>query len=176
MGTQQILLIVLSVIIVGAAIAVGIEMFNSQGYSSNRSAATADVQLYMTQVLQYYKMPRSLGGMGGKMRSGVTANDVSNFIGWGGELPMTNDNGSFYIVMPAQPENQEIIDIKAICSASKNGKKPVVHSRIFFPDGRIETKVGDIVHQGAVQASDFTTFDLWSSGNSGNGKLGILGL
>lgn len=54
MGTQQILLIVLSVIIVGAAIAVGIDMFNRQDYTSNRSAAASDVQTYLTQVLQYY--------------------------------------------------------------------------------------------------------------------------
>lgn len=173
MGTQQILLIVLSVIIVGAAIAVGIQMFNSQEYSSSRAATTADVQLYMTQVLQYYKMPRSLGGLGGKMRSGITANDVSNFIGWGGELPMSNDNASFYIVLPEQNGPEDIVDIKAICNSSKDGKRPVVHSRIYFPDGRIETKVGDINHTGgAIQASDFGSFDLWTGGGS---KTNILG-
>jgi hypothetical protein len=36
MGTQQILLIVLSVIIVGVAIVVGIGMFNRQAYNSKK--------------------------------------------------------------------------------------------------------------------------------------------
>ncbi len=36
MGTQQILLIVLSVIIVGIAVAVGITMFNQQAENSNQ--------------------------------------------------------------------------------------------------------------------------------------------
>ena len=62
MGTQQILLIVLSVIIVGAAIAVGIQMFNNQAYSANKSAIAADAQSYAAQVVQYYKTPASQGG------------------------------------------------------------------------------------------------------------------
>ena len=52
MGTQQILLIVLSVIIVGVAIAVGIQMFNSQSYSSNKTAIAADAQSFATLVVQ----------------------------------------------------------------------------------------------------------------------------
>nr|MBC8383659.1 hypothetical protein [Candidatus Cloacimonadota bacterium] len=43
MGTQQILLIVLSVIIVGIAVAVGITMFNAQSVNSNRNACIADM-------------------------------------------------------------------------------------------------------------------------------------
>ncbi|MFA7213746.1 MAG: hypothetical protein WC111_07640, partial [Candidatus Cloacimonadaceae bacterium] len=64
MGTQQILLIVLSVIIVGAAIAVGIQMFNNQAYSANKSALAADAQSFATQIVQYYKTPESQGGAG----------------------------------------------------------------------------------------------------------------
>jgi flagellar basal body-associated protein FliL len=66
MGTQQILLIVLSVIIVGVAIAVGISMFNSQSYNSNKTAIASDAQSFATQAVQYYKTPESQGGAGGK--------------------------------------------------------------------------------------------------------------
>lgn len=84
MGTQQILLIVLSVIVVGAAIAVGIDMFNKQDYTSNRSAAAADVQLFLTQVLQYYKMPTQLGGLGGDIDNGpgCTGYGVLHWLGY----------------------------------------------------------------------------------------------
>ena len=58
MGTQQILLIVLSVIIVGVAIAVGISMFNSQSYNSNKTAIASDAQGFAAQVVQYYKTPQ----------------------------------------------------------------------------------------------------------------------
>jgi hypothetical protein len=64
MGTQQILLIVLSVIIVGIAIAVGIMMFNNQAYNSNQSAIAGELQNYAAQVIQFWKTPVSQGGGG----------------------------------------------------------------------------------------------------------------
>ncbi|MGC9337882.1 MAG: hypothetical protein ACP5EQ_07300 [Candidatus Cloacimonadia bacterium] len=64
MGTQQILLIVLSVIIVGAAIAVGITMFTTQAVNSARQAVLMDMNNFAAQALQYYRTPTSLGGAG----------------------------------------------------------------------------------------------------------------
>jgi len=141
MGVQQILLIVLSVIIVGAAVAVGIDMFNRQDYASNRSSAAADVQIFMTQVLQYYKMPESLGGMGNDL-TGVDADDIAKYIGWGDEHPMENDNATYYIQIPQGDE--EVVYVKAICRAVMNGKRATVHGKITFPEGKIETRVGEI--------------------------------
>ena len=156
MGTQQILLIVLSVIIVGAAIAVGIDMFNRQDFSSNRSSAASDVQIFLTQVLQYYKMPESLGGLGGDIDNADDADFVS-YIGWGDEHPMTNDNASYMIEIP---DDMEIVDIKAIGRAELNGKHSVVHGRITFPEGKIVSKVGEIEKTGDIVEGDFD-FDLW---------------
>lgn len=148
MGTQQILLIVLSVIIVGAAIAVGIDMFNRQDYSSNRSSAASDVQIFLTQVLQYYKMPESLGGMSSDLDN-VDGNDnteksdtIAKYIGWGDDHPMGNDNATYYIQIPEGVD--EIVFIKAICRAELNGKRATVHGRITFPEGKIEARVGEI--------------------------------
>ena len=157
MGTQQILLIVLSVIIVGAAIAVGIDMFNRQDFSSNRSSAASDVQIFLTQVLQYYKMPESLGGLGGDIDNADDADFVS-YIGWGDEHPMTNDNASYMIEIP---DDMEIVDIKAIGRAELNGKHSVVHGRITFPEGKIVSKVGEIEKTGDIVEEDFDFFDLW---------------
>ena len=157
MGTQQILLIVLSVIIVGAAIAVGIDMFNRQDFSSNRSSAASDVQIFLTQVLQYYKMPESLGGLGGDIDNADDADDFVSYIGWGDEHPMTNDNASYMIEIP---DDMEIVDIKAIGRAELNGKHSVVHGRITFPEGKIVSKVGEIEKTGDIVEVDFD-FDLW---------------
>lgn len=66
MGTQQILLIVLTVIIVGVAVAGGIGMFNQQAKSSNRSAIIADMNLIAVQTMAYYRMPATMGGGGGE--------------------------------------------------------------------------------------------------------------
>lgn len=64
MGTQQLLLIVLGVIIVGVAIAVGITIFNNQAYNSNASALSSEAQNYATQAIQYWKTPVAQGGAG----------------------------------------------------------------------------------------------------------------
>ena len=59
MGTQQILLIVLSVIIVGIAVAVGITMFNAQATNSNRQAVVGDMNNLASSALAF-----SLGNSG----------------------------------------------------------------------------------------------------------------
>ena len=50
MGQTQILLIVLSVIIVGVAVAVGIDQFQENALTSNRDAVAADCQRILKRV------------------------------------------------------------------------------------------------------------------------------
>lgn len=64
MGTQQILLIVLSVIIVGVAIAVGITMFRNQAVNSNAQALAAEATNIRNEVVQFFKTPSDQGGAG----------------------------------------------------------------------------------------------------------------
>jgi hypothetical protein len=164
MGTQQILLIVLSVIIVGAAVAVGIDMFNRQDYTSNRSSAASDVQIFLTQVLQYYKMPESLGGMSSDLDNVEDADYIAKYIGWGDDHPMENDNGTYYIQIPEGVD--EIVYIKAICRAELNDKRATVHGRITFPEGKIEARVGEIDATeivGDIVAEDYE-FDNFTGG------------
>ena len=80
MGTQQILLIVLSVIIVGIAVAVGITMFNTQSVNANRNACIADMNNFSASALAFYKTPTSHGGAGSDV-SNVTIDKVGDYIG-----------------------------------------------------------------------------------------------
>lgn len=99
MGTQQILLIVLSVIIVGVAVAVGIQMFNTQAMNSNRQAVVGDLQTLGAQVMQYYRTPSSQGGAGSSIATSDASN-VATFIGWGATSD-TTDTGSFTLTTPS---------------------------------------------------------------------------
>ena len=65
MGQQQLLLIILGVIVVGIAVAVGITMFNDSATSSNRDAVTNDLVNLASRAQQYYRRPIALGGGGG---------------------------------------------------------------------------------------------------------------
>lgn len=86
MGQQQLLLIVLGVIIVGIAIAVGISMFKSSAVDANRNAIAGDLANLASKAQRYYRTPVELGGGG---------QDFSNFTL--SPLDTGNANGSYRV-------------------------------------------------------------------------------
>ena len=62
MGQQQLLLIILGVIVVGIAVAVGITMFQDNAVSANRDAVVNDLVNLAARAQQFYRRPTSLGG------------------------------------------------------------------------------------------------------------------
>jgi len=70
MGQQQLLLIILGVIIVGVAIAVGISMFSSQSVASNKDAIISDINNLAADAYQFKIRPISMGGGGGTYTGG----------------------------------------------------------------------------------------------------------
>lgn len=152
MGTQQILLIVLSVIIVGAAIAVGITMFNNQSYSSNKTSIASDAQSFATQVVQYYKTPASQGGAD-KTMANMTKDNISNFLGWGATSDTTGtENGSYNVEVATND-----VYIYGLGKEVKGSSHPAIRTTITFPAGTISAKVIDTtkVSVAALAASDF---------------------
>jgi len=105
MGTQQILMIVLSVIIVGVAVGVGITMFQNQAINSNRQAVIADLNNFAAQAIAWYKLPVNMGGGGngepGFLSSGSATAGLLSYIGFvdpetgEGVDTYTNDNGTY---------------------------------------------------------------------------------
>ena len=65
MGQQQLLLIILGVIIVGVAIAVGISQFGSNAASSAHDAILTDLTNLGANAFQYRIKPTAMGGGGG---------------------------------------------------------------------------------------------------------------
>ena len=62
MGQQQLLLIILGVIIVGIAIAVGLSLFSAQSVQSNKDAMINDLNNLAAQAYQFRIRPSSMGG------------------------------------------------------------------------------------------------------------------
>ncbi|HLX12934.1 MAG TPA: hypothetical protein VKS81_08980 [Bacteroidota bacterium] len=71
MGQQQLLLIILGVIIVGVAIAVGISMFSGQSNASNRDGIIADLNSLGADAFQFKIRPVSMGGGAGSFAAYV---------------------------------------------------------------------------------------------------------
>ena len=99
MGQQQILLVIVGVIIVGLAIAIGISLFGAQSVSSNRDAMINDLNHLAMVAYQFRISLRSMGGGEG---------DYSTFV-----IPvqMKNNNNGLYSVTDAQVSS---LTIKAI--------------------------------------------------------------
>ena len=76
MGQQQLLLIVLSVIIVGIAVVVGIQMFGASAASSNQEAVINDLTNLAAKAQQYFVKPTSMGG-GGNSFVGIAMQDMA---------------------------------------------------------------------------------------------------
>ncbi len=86
MGQQQLLLIILGVIIVGIAIAVGLSLFSAQSVQSNRDAIINDLNNLAAQAYQYRIRPTSMGGGQGDYASFTIPTKMK-----------TNENGTYNI-------------------------------------------------------------------------------
>ena len=92
MGQQQLLLIILGVIVVGIAVAVGITMFQDNAVSANRDAVTNDLVNLAARAQQYYRRPTALGGGQGSFAL-CTLQQLTT--------KPTNANGSYVLSSPA---------------------------------------------------------------------------
>ena len=136
MGTQQVLLIVLAVIIVGVAVAVGITMFGSQSASANIDALKADLMSFGAQAIAFYKTPAGMAG-GGNGNPGFGANvaeaqrTCGRWIGLGQDGKFENDNGFYFLHYLV---NKDFIYI--ISWGNEKGQNPS-YSNWTCPPGRI---------------------------------------
>jgi len=82
MGQQQLLLIVLGIIIVGIAIAVGVTTFRSSAVDANRAQVISDLNNLAAKAQRYYRTPGSMGGGGQDFNSfSISLLDSSNANG-----------------------------------------------------------------------------------------------
>jgi len=87
-GQQQLLLIILGVIVVGIAVAVGITLFSDSAVSSNHDALTSDLVYLASRAQQYYRRPTSMSG-GGNSFTGLTFEKLYSAA--------SNSNGRYFI-------------------------------------------------------------------------------
>lgn len=119
MGQQQLLLIILGVIIVGIAIAVGINMFTANAIEAKRNNVTNDLIHLASEAQKYYKTPSAMGGgsskfTGWRIPAMLRINADGNFtetvsdqsvliIGIGNEVVQGNDSVEVRItVLPSE--------------------------------------------------------------------------
>jgi len=94
MGQQQLLLIILGVIIVGIAIAIGISMFSASSVQSNKDGIINDMNNLAADAYQFRIRPTTMAGGGGSYTGGNGYSIPSKLA--------SNENGSFARTNAAQ--------------------------------------------------------------------------
>jgi len=107
MGTQQILMIILSVIVVGTAIAVGIQMFDTYYDNARRQQGTIELHRICGMVEAWYRTPVAMGGGGNGLNPDgservPTAIEIGRYVNRsaaavGGDIRWTTAQGIFEI-------------------------------------------------------------------------------
>ena len=108
MGQQQLLLIILGVIIVGIAVAVGITMFQDNALDQNRSAVVADLTTLAAKAQQFYAKPVTLGGGGNSFGTDKGGTGITTIADLASPAFTTNANG-VYTVKTAGTTNYVIL-------------------------------------------------------------------
>jgi len=132
MGQQQLLLIILGVIIVGIAVAVGITMFKTNAVSANRDALIGDMTNLAARAQQFYRRPVSLGGGGGVFTTANGAKVAFDLT----QKEKYNPNGAYSAV----PADQLVTLVGKGTEISDDGTGAVVQvTMVVYPDSIYST-------------------------------------
>jgi len=91
MGQQQLLLIILGVIVVGIAIAVGISQFSAHSVQANKDGVTSSLVNIAANAYQFRIRPTTMGGGSGAYNGGTSPGYVI-------PTKMASDNNGTYTV------------------------------------------------------------------------------
>jgi hypothetical protein len=129
MGQQQLLLIILGVIIVGIAIAVGLSLFSSQSIQSNKDAIINDINNLAASAYQFRIRPVSMAGGGGAYNTSKGASAAFTI-----PVKMSSNENAIYTI--AAPAADQVVITGTSTTKSSNTVTATVGS-----DGRLTTWV-----------------------------------
>lgn len=144
MGQQQLLLIVLGIIIVGIAIAVGISSMSSNRSDANRQAIVNDLLNLGRKAQSYYRTPVQMGGGEHNFQGFyVSPIDTGNANGSYSAVSGTAPTGANFVPGNTTPISSSALTIYIIgCGTEKgnNGSTPV-KCYVEIKDGNLQAYI-----------------------------------
>ncbi|HEX7571583.1 MAG TPA: hypothetical protein VF514_00715 [Bacteroidota bacterium] len=128
MGQQQLMLIILGVIVVSIAVAIGITMFSDSAVSTNRDALVSDLQNLATRAQQFYHRPVFMGG-GGNSFDLLTTGSILLLT-----TNPTDANGSFFIETAGSGSGTNAMVVIKGVGTEMNDGAPVTAHVFVYPD------------------------------------------
>jgi len=139
MGAQQILLLILSIIIIGTTIVVGIILYQDQAYAAAKAALSTEAKDYASKFWNSYQ---SLAGQ--KTEGSVAAfpdtAQLGKYVGWDSNY-RTTEVGTFSI----SAVSDTCVNITGSAQARKKDKSPKVTVTITLPEGKISVVENEVV-------------------------------
>lgn len=139
MEAQQILLLILSIIIIGTTIIVGITLYKDQAYTANKTALVAEAKNYGKRITKYCQDLASLKNDNLQSAS-VDTTKLIKYLGWESNFIKT-EAGTFNITAVSDSS----VIITGYAKAKKNGKSPKVIVTVTFPEGKMDLVESDSV-------------------------------
>jgi hypothetical protein len=142
MGTQQLLLLALGIIVVGVAIAVGITMFNNASFKANEQSLVSELANYATQVIQYWKTPIAQGGAS-QQQIEITDEKVARFIGFNGLGNTFSSNDGLFRVADITGSGDSLrVVLEAIGNTPRNYYYPFVITTVNLNHSSFTSTLG----------------------------------
>jgi hypothetical protein len=151
MGTQQIFMVIVSVLIVGLAIAVAISSTDNMAVTTNRSSVTGDLVGIYGRAMEYWLTPASHGGGGRESWSPDGAQELGPWLGYEGYQKdgdahiFSTGNGSYHITI----EDDNTLTV--IGSGNEIGYDPSYASSGAGEHGQLEYRMVIDPHQSNYQ-------------------------
>ncbi|MCK9328303.1 MAG: hypothetical protein PHY08_04325 [Candidatus Cloacimonetes bacterium] len=148
MGFQQIIMILLSVIIIGASITISIVMFDKQSDNSVRQIISSEIQHYSVAAQGFWRTVRMTGGAGGELKEEDTPR-IAKYIDTNAiDNNITTQNGKYEI---------KIIDIS-------KGNIEIRAESISNPEIKLRAKV-NLANMPYDTGLEAITIDMFWDGN-----------
>ena len=125
MGSQQLLLIVVGLVIIGIMIAVGMTMFSDQASSNNRDEIANDLAHFAALARAYYRRPAVFGGGQNSFR-GLTLGRITS--------KPQNDNGTYSLTPDPVGAGVSYITLRGIGTQTGLDGTPVRVVMLVYPD------------------------------------------
>jgi len=126
MGSQQLLLIVVGVVLIGIMVIVGVFMFRDQAAATNRDAMTNDLIHLASGAQKYYRRPSVMGG-GNSSFDGLTLQNITS--------KPRNANGTYRLATdPVSGTPASVNIIGTGVELGLDGTNPVTVVMVVYPD------------------------------------------
>ncbi len=161
MGTNQLLLIVLGVFIVGAAIAVSLNLFDTQFSKQMEDMAVKEMHQISSFALTHWKNPKNTGGGSGSYNGFVIPKAIADGeSNWNFELRISDNELIFFMISKKLAHNGQPYILQGI---HKNGKLVLI--KLFDPEMNIWKTLVDNSKKEVFSEVKFSTKDKDDSDN-----------